>query len=98
MGPIPFVSPPSRFEPSLLVDLNSKAERERLSRSALRGFFKIVERWKARDEDARELLGGLSSSTYYERKKNPNRILDVDRITRISYLVGIYKALHILYG
>jgi len=98
MSAMPFAYPASSFEPAPLVDLNSKAERERLSRSALRGFFKIVERWKARDEDARELLGGLSSSTYYERKKNPNRILDVDRITRISYLVGIYKALHILYG
>ena len=51
-----------------------------------------------RDEDARELLGGLSSSTFYEWKKNPDRVLEVDRITRISYLLGIYKALHILYG
>src|SRR3546814_14334047 len=25
-------------------------------------------------------------------------MLEVDRITRISYLLGIYKALHILYG
>lgn len=98
MSAIPFAYPASRFEPVLLVDLNSKAERERLSRSALRGFFKIVDRWKVRDEDARELLGGVSSSTYYEWKRNPDRILDVDRITRISYLVGIYKALHILYG
>jgi hypothetical protein len=98
MSATPFAYPASRFEPAPLVDLNSKAERERLSRSALRGFFRIVARWKLRDEDARELLGGLSSSAYYEWKKNPNRILDVDRITRISYLVGIYKALHILYG
>jgi hypothetical protein len=51
-----------------------------------------------RDEDARELLGGLSSSAFYEWKKNPDRLLEVDRITRISYLIGIYKALHILYG
>ncbi|MDP1717883.1 MAG: DUF2384 domain-containing protein [Burkholderiales bacterium] len=98
MSAVPFAYPASRFEPAPLVDLNSKAERERLSRSALRGFFRIVARWKLRDEDARELLGGLSSSAYYEWKKNPTRILDVDRITRISYLVGIYKALHILYG
>lgn len=98
MSAIPFAYPASRFEPAPLVDLNSKTERERLSRSALRGFFRIVEHWKLRDEDARELLGGLSSSAYYEWKKNPDRILDVDRITRISYLVGIYKALHILYG
>lgn len=98
MGATPFAYPASRFDPIPLVDLNSKAERERLSRAALRGFFRIVERWKLRDEDARELLGGISSSAYYEWKKNPDRILEVDRITRISYLVGIYKALHILYG
>lgn len=98
MRAVPFTYPASRFEPTTFVDLNSKAERERLSRSALAGFFRIVERWKLRDEDAREFLGGLSSSAYYEWKKNPDRILEVDRITRISYLVGIYKALHILYG
>jgi hypothetical protein len=90
--------PANQFEPVPLIDLNSKADRERLSRSALKGFFRIVERWKVRDEDARELLGGLSSSAYYEWKKNADRVLEVDRITRISYLIGIYKALHILYG
>ena len=89
--------PSSRFELPP-VDLNSKRERERLSRSALRGFFRMIERWKVRDEDARELLGGISSSAYYEWKKKPDRVLEVDRITRVSYLVGIYKALHILYG
>jgi hypothetical protein len=93
-----FAYPFSRVDAPPVVDLNSKRERERLSRSALRGFFRIVERWKLRDEDARELLGGVSSSTYYEWKKNPDRVLEVDRITRVSYLVGIYKALHILYG
>ncbi len=95
---MPLSYPASHFDSSPLVELNSKAERERLSRSALKGFFRIVERWKVRDEDARELLGGLSSSAYYEWKKNADRVLEVDRITRISYLVGIYKALHILYG
>jgi hypothetical protein len=90
--------PKSRFEPATLVDLNSRAERERLSRSALMGFFKLAASWQVRDDDARELLGGLSSSSYYDWKKNPDRVLEVDRITRISYLLGIYKALHILYG
>lgn len=90
--------PSSSFDSPAPVDLSSKAERERLSRSALRGFFRIASRWKVRDEDARELLGGLSSSAYYEWKKNAERVLDVDRITRISYLTGIYKALHIVYG
>lgn len=93
-----YAYPSSRFEPAKLVDLNAKAERERLSQSALKGFFKLAAAWRLRDEDARELLGGLSSSAWYEWKKNPDRVLEVDRITRISYLLGIYKALHILYG
>ena len=90
--------PISRFEPATLTDLGLKSERERLSQSALKGFFKLSDVWRLRDEDARELLGGLSSSAFYEWKKTPNRVLEVDRITRISYLIGIYKALHILYG
>ncbi len=90
--------PKSRFETAVLVDLNSRSERERLSSSALKGFFKLAAAWGVRDDDARELLGGLSSSSYYDWKKNPERVLEVDRITRVSYLLGIYKALHILYG
>jgi hypothetical protein len=93
-----YAYPKSRFEPAVLVDLNARAERERLSKAALKGFFKLALAWGVRDDDARELLGGLSSSALYEWKKNPERVLEVDRITRISYLLGIYKALHILYG
>lgn len=90
--------PATRFEPTPLVDLGAKVERERLSGAALKGFFNLASKWSVKDEDARELLGGISSSAFYEWKKNPNRLLDVDRITRVSFLIGIYKALHILYG
>lgn len=93
-----YAYPKSQFEPTVLVDLSARAERERLSKSALTGFFRLMGAWRIRDDDARELLGGLSSSSYYEWKKNPDRLLDVDRITRVSYLLGTYKALHILYG
>lgn len=93
-----YAYPLSRFEPAPVTDLNDKAARERLSKSALQGFFKLAQAWKLRDEDACVLLGGLSSSAFYEWKKKPARLLEVDRITRISYLLGIYKALHILYG
>src|SRR5450830_1334067 len=93
-----YAYPKSRFQPQNPVDLNAREERERLSQSALKGFFKLAAAWKLRDDDASELLGGLSSSAYYEWKRNPDRLLEVDRITRISYLLGIYKALHILYG
>ena len=93
-----YAYPKSRFEPAPLIDLNARAERQRLSRSALQGFFRLAQAWGLRDEEARELLGGLSSSAFYDWKKQPERLLEVDRITRISFLIGIYKALHILYG
>lgn len=90
--------PSTKFEPTGVVDLSSKMERERLSGSALKGFFNLTSRWGLKDDVARELLGGISSSSFYDWKKSPDRLLDVDRITRISFLIGIYKALHILYG
>ncbi|HWK62948.1 MAG TPA: MbcA/ParS/Xre antitoxin family protein [Eoetvoesiella sp.] len=93
-----YTYPVSRFEPATVVDLNSRSARERLSKSALKGFFKLAQAWGLRDEEACVLLGGISSSAFYEWKKKPGRLLEVDRITRVSYLLGIYKALHILYG
>jgi hypothetical protein len=31
-------------------------------------------------------------------KRDPDRVIDTDRLTRVSYLVGIFKALHVLHG
>ncbi len=90
--------PATRYESAPLIDLSSKAERERLSGSALQAFFNIMDRWTVRDEDARALLGGISNGPYYRWKREPVRLLDTDVLTRISYLVGIFKALNIIYG
>jgi hypothetical protein len=90
--------PTSRYDPSPLVDLTARAARERLSASALKAFFNIVARWQVRDEDARGLLGGVSNGPYYKMKKDPDRVLDADTLLRVSYLIGIFKALHILHG
>ena len=91
--------PETRYEPSPLVDLNSRAERERLSASGLKGFFNIMQRWQVRDEDARALLGGVSNGPYYELKRaGAAKVLESDRLLRLSYLIGIFKALHILHS
>jgi hypothetical protein len=90
--------PASQVDPSPYIDLNSRSERERLSESALKAFFKLIEHWGIRDEDARFLLGGVSNGPYYTWKKDPVRVLEADTLTRISYLIGIFKALNILYG
>jgi hypothetical protein len=90
--------PATRYQPSPIVDLTAKDERERLSPAAIRAFLNIVEKWRVRDEDARALLGGMSNGQFYAMKKDPNRTLDTDTLTRISYLVGIFKALNMLYS
>jgi len=95
----PLAYPASRYEPSPLVDLHSRAQRERLSPGALKAFFNIMERWGVRDEDARQLLGGVTNGPYYEMKKHPEgRVLESDRLMRISYLIGIFKGLNILHS
>lgn len=90
--------PATRYEPAAVVDLTSRAERERLSPSAIRAFFNIAERWDIRDDDAKLLLGGISNGPFYEMKKDPDRVLDADRLLRVSYLIGIFKALNILHS
>jgi len=79
------------------TDLSNKDVVRRLSPSAVKGFLKIAVLWELRDEDARQLLGGMSNGAYYELKKTRSRPLDQDRLTRISLLIGIFKDLNILY-
>jgi len=94
-----FTYPDTIYKPQTAVDLTSAAERKRLSGPGLKAFFKFIELSNVRDVDAMELLGGVSNGPYYAMKKNPDRkILDVDKLQRISLLIGIFKALHILHG
>ena len=72
--------PATRYHPTPLVDFSVRAERERLSPAALQAFFNIMARWQVRDEDARALLGGVTNGPFYEMKKNPDRVLDADRL------------------
>lgn len=80
------------------VDLSKKENRTRLSSSAIRGLLRIAAHWKLRDEDTRALLGGMSSGSFYALKNRASKSLDEDQLTRISFLIGIYKALNILYS
>ncbi len=80
------------------LDLSSKAVQEKLSPASIRAFFSLTAHWKLRDEDARNLLGGLSNGSFYQLKRSTAKTLDQDKLTRISLLVGIFKALNILYS
>jgi len=80
------------------VDLSKKENRTRLTPAAIKGVLRIATHWKLRDEDTRTLLGGVSSGSFYGLKNGANKRLDEDQLTRISLLIGIYKALNILYS
>lgn len=71
---------------------------ERLSASGLRAFFRIAEVWALSLAEQRAVLGGVAKQTVYNWKDRPQEArLSGDQLDRISYVLGIYKALHILF-
>ncbi|HEV3154430.1 MAG TPA: MbcA/ParS/Xre antitoxin family protein [Candidatus Baltobacteraceae bacterium] len=68
----------------------------RLSGPALRTFFNIADRWELNARERQRLLG-LKASTYFKHQRDPAHAqLSRDTLERISYILGIYKALQIL--
>jgi|SRR5581483_3480798 len=86
------------FSTEAAPDLSDRRVQERLSRAAIPAFFKLIGAWQVRDEAARQLLGGVSNGVYYQLKRDRKKTLDQDKLTRISLLLGIFKALNILYS
>ena len=73
-----------------------KLDRKRLSPVALKAFFKIAELWGLSVEDQMTLLGLTTRSTFFNWQKDPEVSVPKDTLERISYILGIYKALQIL--
>lgn len=86
------------FTAEKAVDLSTKDAQGRLSRAAIHAFFKLAHDWALRDEPARQLLGGVSNGVFYQLKRGEKKTLDQDKLTRISLLLGIFRALNILYS
>ena len=69
----------------------------RTSEVAKLTFFRIMEAWGVGNEQAQILLGSPSRSTFFEWKKGKGGALSRDALERVSYVIGIYKALQILF-
>lgn len=69
---------------------------QEIGEAALRGFFGIAEAWGLGTADQITLLGKPSRSGFFAWKKDPAVALSADTLERISYLLGIWKALRIL--
>ncbi len=66
------------------------------AQALLRTFFGIASAWKLSSKEAMTLLGLRSRSTYHVWKDGQAGPLSRDTIERISYVLGIYKALQML--
>jgi hypothetical protein len=62
---------------------------------ALKAFFNITQKWALSSEQESILLG-VPLSTLYRWKSKRDGALTPDTLERISYILGIYKALRIL--
>ena len=65
---------------------------------AIKAFFRLADLWRLAPAEARVLLGRPSRATLYNWKAGKVRSLPFDTMRRISYLLGIFKALQILYA
>jgi hypothetical protein len=82
----------ARPSPKPQVDLATREAGQAL----LRTFFNIVEAWKLSPRQAMTLLGLGSRSTFHVWKGGRSGPLPRDTLERISYVLGIYKALQML--
>jgi hypothetical protein len=67
-----------------------------LGAAALTAFFNITAGWGLGAEEERTLLGSPPRSTFFKWKGERAARLSADTMERISYVMGIYKALRIL--
>lgn len=87
-APIAAVLPERRHDPEI---------RRRMSAPALRTFLNVAAAWELNVDEQRALLGWPAPSTYHKYKAGEVGTLSYDTLERVSLVLGIYKALHILY-
>ncbi|MEW5967479.1 MAG: MbcA/ParS/Xre antitoxin family protein [Pseudomonadota bacterium] len=83
--------------PAQAIKAQAKPSSRDLSAAGLRAFFNIARDWGLNTDDQMVLLGSPGRSTFFKWKAAPESAdLKRDTLERLSYLLGIYKALQIL--
>lgn len=68
-----------------------------VTRTAMKVFFNITRAWGLRPQEEKTLLGDPPSSTFYKWRHGEGPALSRDTLERVSYVMGIYKALRVLF-
>ncbi|OIO06807.1 MAG: hypothetical protein AUJ52_11595 [Elusimicrobia bacterium CG1_02_63_36] len=74
----------------------SPAERVRLGAAGKKAFFRMAKIWKLTREETRAVLGVSTEERLAALERDPDAVLTEAELERISYTLGIYKALHTL--
>ena len=91
------VTAPAATLPDVASDRQLPGVRRRLSGPGIRTFFSIAAAWQLSGDEQRGLLGWPAASTFYKYRAGDVGVLSFDTLTRLSLVLGIYKALHVLY-
>ena len=88
---------PDESAPVALRDLDAAAAR-RLGAAGMRTFVGIADEWQLPVAARRTLLGDIGESTYHKWRQGDVGTPSRDQHERLSLLLGIYKALHLLFS
>lgn len=79
------------------VKAHDKPSSRDMSAAGLRAFFNIAHDWGLSTDEQMVLLGAPGRSTFFKWKSAPGTAdLKRDTLERLSYILGIYKALQVL--
>lgn len=85
--------------PEVGAALRGPGDRRRLSGSAMRLFLNTSELLGLTVDQRRAMLGDVSEATYHNWRKDPGRVvLTRDQLERVSLVLGILKALRLVFA
>lgn len=79
------------------IAVSPQVDLKKVAKVAIKMFFNIAQQWGLTSEQMQILLGEPSTSLFYKWKRNDVSSLPKDTLERISYISGVYKALHIIF-
>jgi hypothetical protein len=83
--------------PARAAEAPAKPSTRAMSAAGLRAFYNIARDWQLSTDEQMVLLGSPGRSTFFKWKSAPDAAdLKRDTLERLSYILGIYKALQIL--
>lgn len=78
-------------------DTLNERDPKAVTRTAMKVFFNITSAWGLKPQEEKTLLGEPPHSTFYKWRNGEGPALSRDTLERVSYVMGIYKALRSLF-